>query len=79
MIMEYTHDEYCNMSLMLGTRNSRAAIAAWEYDLLYPGRCHLDTVYFSTIEAAFPFGKKECSTYGTLDSMSLMGCTDSSQ
>jgi hypothetical protein len=33
MIMEYTHDEYCDMPLNLGTCNSRAGVAAREYAL----------------------------------------------
>jgi hypothetical protein len=30
MIMEYTHDEYCDMLLTLGAWNSRAGTAAWD-------------------------------------------------
>jgi hypothetical protein len=36
IIMEYTHDRYCNMPLMLSACNSRAGTAVWEYALRYP-------------------------------------------
>jgi hypothetical protein len=45
MIMEYTHDEYCDVPLVLGTCSSRAGIAAREYALHYP-----DTNVFRRLE-----------------------------
>jgi hypothetical protein len=39
-IMEYTHNEYCNMLLNLGTCNSQSGTDAWENMLHYPGQCH---------------------------------------
>jgi hypothetical protein len=50
MIMEYTHDEYCDMLLTLGARNSRAGTAAREYKLCYPGRRHSNANMFRRLE-----------------------------
>jgi hypothetical protein len=46
MIMEYAHDEFCDMLFSLGTCNGRAGIAPREYALRYPGPCHADAVIF---------------------------------
>jgi hypothetical protein len=51
-IMEYAHDEYCDMLLILSTCNSRSGTVAREYELHYPGRRHPDAV--STIGAVSP-------------------------
>jgi hypothetical protein len=45
MIMEYTHDEYCDMSIILGACNSRAGTAA-----RYPGRRYPDANMFRRLE-----------------------------
>jgi hypothetical protein len=50
MIMEYTHDEYCDMLLTLGACNSRAGTAAREYALRYRGRRHPDANVFRRLE-----------------------------
>jgi hypothetical protein len=50
MIMEYTHDEYCDMLLTLGACNSRAGTAAREYAVRYPGRRHPDANVFRRLE-----------------------------
>jgi hypothetical protein len=50
MIMEYTHDEYCDMLLTLGACNSRAGTAVREYALRYPGRRHPDANVFRRLE-----------------------------
>jgi hypothetical protein len=50
MIMEYTHDEYCDMLFTLGACNSRAGAAAHEYALCYPGRHHPGTNVFWRLE-----------------------------
>jgi hypothetical protein len=44
--MEYTHNEYCNMLLTLGTCNNQAGTAAWENIQHYPGYCHPDATCF---------------------------------
>jgi hypothetical protein len=46
MIMEYTHDEYSDMLLTIGTCNSRTGTAARKYALLYRGRRHPDANIF---------------------------------
>jgi hypothetical protein len=46
MIMEYTHNKYCNMLLTLGACNSQAGTSAREYGLCYPGRHHPDANVF---------------------------------
>jgi hypothetical protein len=48
--MEYTHEEYCVMFLILGTCNSRAGATAREYALRYPGRRHPDNNVFRQLE-----------------------------
>jgi hypothetical protein len=53
MIMEYTHDEHCDMLLTLGDCNSRAGTAAREYALRYPGRRHPDGNVFRRLEQHF--------------------------
>jgi hypothetical protein len=50
MIMEYTHDEYCEMLLTLGACNSRAGTAAREYALRYSGRRHPNANVFRQLE-----------------------------
>jgi hypothetical protein len=50
MIMDYTHNEYCNMLLTLGVCNSFAGTAAREYVLHYPGRRHPDANVFQRLE-----------------------------
>jgi hypothetical protein len=50
VIMEYTHDEYCDMLLTLGACNSRAGTAAREYAIRYPGRRHPDANVFRRLE-----------------------------
>jgi hypothetical protein len=51
-IMEYTHDEYCDILLALGTCNtcSRAGAAAQEFALPYSGRRHPDANVFRQLE-----------------------------
>jgi hypothetical protein len=46
MIMEYALDEPCNMNLNLGTCNSRAGTAAWDYAQHYPDRRHPTLRFF---------------------------------
>jgi hypothetical protein len=46
MIMEYSHNEYCNMVTTLGACNSRAGTAAQEYALCYPGQRYPDSNVF---------------------------------
>jgi hypothetical protein len=50
MIIEYTHDEYCDMLLTLGACNSRAGSAAPEFALHYPCRRHPDANAFRRLE-----------------------------
>jgi hypothetical protein len=45
IIMEHTHDKYCDMILNPGDDNSRHSTDAWEYTLHYLGR-HPDTNVF---------------------------------
>jgi hypothetical protein len=49
MALEYTHGEYCDLPLTLGTCN-RAGTAAREYALRYPGRRHPDANVFELLE-----------------------------
>jgi hypothetical protein len=50
MIMEYVHDEYCDMLLTPGTCNSQGGTAAREYALRYPGRLHPDVNVFRRLQ-----------------------------
>jgi hypothetical protein len=61
MIMEYTHDEYCNMLLNPCTYSG---IAAWEYALRYTGKCHPDADVFWQPEQCL-CEKGRCNTYYT--------------
>jgi hypothetical protein len=49
MIVEYTHDEYCNMFVSLGTFNS-CGVPAQEYVLRYPSQHHQDANVFWRLE-----------------------------
>jgi hypothetical protein len=37
---QYTHDEYCDMLLTLGSCKNPSSTNAREYALRHPGRCH---------------------------------------
>jgi hypothetical protein len=50
MIMTYTHDEYCDMLLTLGTCSSLAGTAARECALRYAGRRLPDANVFRRLE-----------------------------
>lgn len=50
LIMEYTHDEFCDILLPLGACNNWAGTAAWEYALCYPAWCHPDAEVFWQLE-----------------------------
>jgi len=50
MMMEYTHDEHCDMLLTVGACNSRAGVAAREYAIPYLGRRHPDANVFRRLE-----------------------------
>jgi hypothetical protein len=48
--VEYTHDEYCDMLLTLGTCSSRAGTVAREHTLRYSGQRHPDANVFRRLE-----------------------------
>jgi pyrimidine deaminase RibD-like protein len=50
MIMEYTHNEYCDMLLTLGTCSSRAGTVARECALRHSGQRHPDANAFLQLE-----------------------------
>jgi hypothetical protein len=54
MIMEYTHVEYCNMLVILGTCNILDGTAAREYTLLCPSRRYPESVVFRLVAQSLP-------------------------
>lgn len=54
MIVQYTHDEYCDMLLTLGISNSRPGTATREYAQFFPGRRHPDADVLMAIGTESP-------------------------
>jgi hypothetical protein len=78
MIMEYTHVEYCNMLLILGTCNNRADNCCKEIHATLSWST-LSRVYCVSTSGAESLYDRKCTTYGTREYRSPINCTDTSQ